>query len=647
MAGAFTFGRGGGRTAGASSGGKPARGGRSFGFIVLLAAIAGLICASEIGHVIAIIAGISVIGLPIMIAMMAIPTFSLFMVFAWVCRRLLRFAGFDSLPLALVAAAGLMFAIPFIENSLTGAQVSQFLSADRQTGEDGNAPRFGGNAFGVYVGRKITRECDELCQRLLLSGAARSYIVAPRADDGGNPRFDERGTAWSLERRGQCPAVKLREGLRVLPVADKEASVAPMMLAAIARGTCLIEREASIGEADAIIWHENTREAATDSGVWPFANRLSSARLQWFEKAVEGRFAETWRQSMVKWTTLSPFLHHRYGGGVELRIHSEFARKKNAIPQDGKGPDVTEFLRQRLGLAMTVSPEQAAAARDGVIDDLLRGSASTLRDGSGAIEESGQALVESLFLSLGDDATKSDPRTLRKAIALLGDPSIELPQRIDRYSRAAFAQPDQTQAAMEMIFKRLDAILQTPPGKPGKRDAADRKRLLKRLSYAVAAIPDERFAEWWPRIRAVTQDRTATLVFQDQIGRAGSMGEAAIGDLFAIIDRNGGNSGEDGHAAILRDVARNHAMWTICRMGAKGRSALPLIEERIASGVIALRDSADLQRVANLVAAIGGDPRPLAERASVNAGGDETVRQTNEQVVETALANPSCRVVNR
>ena len=122
--------------------------------------------------------------------------------------------------------------------------------------------------------------CDDLCRRLLLTGAAKQVLAltaAPTPQRGPTARKTNRlpdwpaldpapqmsSTAWRLEQRDECGVLKLPNSSRLVNVPEPArprgtpyvppASSEQLLRLKIAGGMCLVSKEMPLAQADALL----------------------------------------------------------------------------------------------------------------------------------------------------------------------------------------------------------------------------------------------------------------------------------------------------------------------------------------------------------------------------------------------------------
>ncbi len=579
----------------------------AYSLLVILAAflgVAALIFLSEIGNLIFVVLMISVIGIPVAIALAAIPPlallFALATLFAWPFRK----SGWRAVVLAFIPAAATMFLIPLGLNVLAEKEAHDFVSGEK---DESIAP-FKGDTLGIFVPPKHAEECLDLCQRVLVSGAAKTFIVARSKKTWPDPDYSAEGTAYWLERKSACEAVKLRDNVSELPRVKDRPSAAPALRLLMAGGNCLVSAKRPVTDADAVLHYaEMTEGRSSRFSFNPFYVPMRATRLSWHVQD-GGKFTEVFRNTAVEYSVLFSPLVPGLQGGAELRMYAGLYRLARKLGTPREAIDVEALLRNRLKIDLKFDANAAGEQRDIAIDAALRGG----KELTGAEH----LLVGDVFAQLGDDGGEINKANVDKAISLLADPRFEIPDQVNRLVRAAYKSDANTRdKALSALFDRLDAISRPVPR---ERQQA-RSMSLRLLKHAVDRIPDEDFARNWPRIRTIFADPETTSIFADEIRRARLVGKPAFADLLGLVDAASPLLGDEYKRNKYLHGNRFVAMGVICRMGPIAAGLLPEIDNRLRAGVLPLREPSDLRLAATTLVALGGDPEMIRALAKPDA----------------------------
>ncbi|MEZ5872736.1 MAG: hypothetical protein R3D32_13030 [Nitratireductor sp.] len=600
--------------------------GRSAYFRLLAATVMivflALVFLSPIGNAVFVVLAISVIGIPVALALSLIPPVALLLSFASIFAWPMRKHGWVAVLLAFIPAAAAMFFIPVGMNIIAEREAQDLVSGDIAPV---TAP-FAGRTLALLVRPGHREECFNLCQRALVSGAAQTFIVASMKKTWPNPDFGAEGTAYWLERREKCEPVKLRGEASEFPRSVDRQDPSPALRLLVAGGQCLVSSRRLVADADAVLQFAEMVEGRSNrNSLDPFHVPMRAVRLSWNVR--EGtRFRELIRQTAVDYSVLSSPLMPALLGGAELRMHAGLQRKRRKAGFAFDEVDVETLLRERLKIDLSFDANAATRTRDAVVDAALRSGAS--------LSATQQSLIGDMFLELGEKGQEINPANVEKAVSLIEDQRVELPDQLERLVRAAYkSEPATRERVLSALFVRLDAIAQHVPADKRRERSAQ----LRILTRAVSAIPDTDFARNWPRLRMVLADPEATSIFSDEVRRSRLAGAAAHDDLIALVDAASPLAGEEIRRNKFLRGNRFIAMATICRMGRDAAGLLPVIEDRVRRGVLPLADSSDLLLVATTLQGLGGNPgmiRDHAESGSSQKNFAETVEKTLLEVAK-------------
>jgi len=581
--------------------------GRSAYFLLATAAtvmgVAALLFLSPVGGVIFVLLMISFIGIPLAVVLSLIPPIALLLVLAAAIAWPFRRRGWPAVLLAFIPAGAMLFYAPGLLNAAADKEAQALAGADMA---DGARP-FAGRSIAVFVPPTHSEECLDFCQRALVSGAVETFLVARSSKTWPEPDFDASGTAFRLVNRPTCDAVKIRDKVRDFPVAPDAPPPGPALRLKIAAGTCLVAEQRAVRDADAILHYAEMVEGRYSRySLDPFYVPMRALRLAWLVRDGEG-FKETFRQTAVDYSVLTRPLVPGLFGGYQLRMEAGLSRTERKLGAEREAINLAAFLRDQLKIDLSFDAAAAGAARDETLDFVLRKSVD--------LSPAQQTLVGDAFAVLAGDSEAVDRAQFERAIQLLADPRVDVPDRVSAYVATAYrADAEMRDRAMAVFFDRLDGLVR----EEGRETGFSRSAAVRRMSYATQSIPDADFARQWPRLRTVFADPEATSIFADEVMRAKAAGPVAFGDLLALVDAAAPKEGEGHFSDKFLRGNRFVAMGAVCRMGLEAKDLLPAIEERLRSGAIPLAESSDVRLAAYTVQALGGDPemvRPLARAA--------------------------------
>ncbi len=171
----------------------------SFDLFLVVLGLAALLCLSPLGAALAMIAAITVIGLPITLAMAAIPTLFLVLLTARLIYLALLAFGLRAKILSAVLALGILAIVPWQENRRLDAIADSVIDGDMN--RLAGPPSIETLAVVTPKAYHATGICDDFCQRTLLNEVVGSLIMVKQETPLAEPADDVSGTMYRLEKR--------------------------------------------------------------------------------------------------------------------------------------------------------------------------------------------------------------------------------------------------------------------------------------------------------------------------------------------------------------------------------------------------------------------------------------------------------------
>lgn len=313
---------------------------------LLAVAVLGLAAFVYFGvlPVLVIVCFISVIGIPLGFALMALPFALLAAATVWLARR--AFGGRRGTVLGLVGVAAAALVPPVLANARLEARV-----ADLVAGDGGERPSgLDARTVAIRLPDRVSWErravqCADFCVRALLSDRVGRILVETKADVAASPAPDASVLSYRLERRPACPDL-------VMPAGTTPWGRA--LAAEIAAGRCLIEERVPLATADVVVSSGRVARGtnAYGAGHRAFADTVSAARLTVHVRDGDA-FREVHRRTGVRWEPLLPVLAPSVVPGYGLEARAGFLRRevrRNLGPYENLEPDWKGFLADALGL---------------------------------------------------------------------------------------------------------------------------------------------------------------------------------------------------------------------------------------------------------------------------------------------------------
>lgn len=338
-------------------------------FIRVLLIITGIlslvvITIPELG----IIPLITVIGIPLAYLYWAIPGFFLGLLIFTVFRGVLPFRGFPSLFMSsLLTLAVLQFGASLINNRIL---------ADVNALQTGDVNRISlPLSTRVIAYRSVEKGCDVFCVNALLSGAADRFLVLRWDASEPNIVPDTIVRSYQFKRQAACHPLynngaREHRNLNLVPDSASGSgtvSVAQLLSLANAKGHCLTESAARLGEADIIISRGPIQSGRSirKLGFHFGGDTISAFRTRVYKRNVESsRYAEIFRRTTGKYALVyaplfsGPNFGYGLDAGVGWNWKEQFFNREK-YPARGSWPD---FLTQTLGMDFSISPSDQSAA---------------------------------------------------------------------------------------------------------------------------------------------------------------------------------------------------------------------------------------------------------------------------------------------
>jgi hypothetical protein len=587
-----------------------------WGWLLIYVGAAAFLSMTELGHVAAVLAMISVIGIPIYFLLAALPSIFLILLFLrFVVGAAQNFrAGHAAWGLAFGAAALCMVDYFVLRaqraNTTLDARAAALTSAD--TTASGRIAA-GLTLATVRLERSFGRAkpedvCDDLCQRLLLNGFAKRVLVATlvstRPARGGDvtvpplePAPDLAGVMYWLEKRPVCPDVKVPDSLRTLRVDDPASgvrradsrSVSQTMRVTQAGGLCLISAPARLDEADGAFFYGHIAfGGGLAYGFDIGKNTIDAWRTAYFRRA-GANWVNEHRATGVRYQRFPGALIPSYIHGQELRIYNGYLRSAHyAGPRQRYSDDapVAETLAA-LGVNLRIDEIAPSVAAAKIVDDILAG-----RDALTGLQKS--ILDDYLGRFTFSRGQLIPPDDVRRIMAIAADERAPFAGNAQgAVTVVAQQQPQLAPDLARMLFVRLDAIVANASivSDQASRSAGS-------LSGALSSLPAAALRPYFASIEAASRApglRQATAVL---VARLDIFGAFAVPAMFRVMDdalaerAPGRSDWRPGFSAGLR---------ALCRLGGEGAFARSMLEDRIRRDGDAFISSHDRLLIATLV----------------------------------------------
>lgn len=313
----------------------------------IVAALVGLLFASDIGAVAYVVSLISVIGIPLAFVIVAIPTICLLIVLAYAVFRLTGLKGLTGQILAFVAAAGILVVYPPVHNAEINLRVASLI------GDDVSAPRGAGALVSPAQTLGLMRRsgdrgiCRETCVYLLIRQQVAAVAIAKLDKRAAVPGFDEPAKIFRLVQQSPCEMRDVR--VNSIHAKSREAgTITDMFLDLVDRGYCISTEDGVISQADRIVMVANTRYFPEVRTISPVASTIKASRAGLYAKTTSGSFATLHQDTPVTYSLLGPVLAHTFDGGSGLSVKASWWREWHRTER--RTPEERDYLRETVGL---------------------------------------------------------------------------------------------------------------------------------------------------------------------------------------------------------------------------------------------------------------------------------------------------------
>jgi hypothetical protein len=613
-----------------------------WGWLLIWTGALALISMTEIGHVLAVIAMISVIGIPIYFLLAALPSIFLILLF-------LRFVFgvIDNFRSRAAWAVGFAFAALFMVNFFVVRAYRENVTLDARAAAlvaddvDVSKPIPAGGVIAIvrseaFASRREAEDvCDDVCQRLLLNGFAKRILVAtlsPQIDTRAprsqgplpalEPSLAMRGVMYWLEERTVCPDTKVPENVRILQVSDPQRvsgvgiarSAAEAMRVKIAMGNCLISAPARLEEADGAFFYGPTARgnAGLLRGFDPTVDTVSAWRTAYFIRDGANWSAEQ-RATGVRYSRFPDALIPTYVHGHQLKIYNGYLRDVRYLGGRSRyeeNPPVVETLT-RLGVPLQF---EDVGRSDGpkIVDEALatKGELSPMQS----------TIIDDYFrrLSLNRNLRLA-PEDVRRVVALLADTRVGFNWSAQgAVTMVAQQQPQMAVEIAGLLFKRLDALVASAAVVSEEVNLNTRS-----VSSALAALPANVLKPYFSNIEAVALSPGLRPSAQPLIARLDIFGSFAVPTMFRVIDES-----------LAERVPRGPSNWSsgftaglraLCGLGGEAAFARRMLEERIARDGAAFTRANDRLLIATL-ARMGASEAEIRETLGIDEKNQSRIR---------------------
>lgn len=594
--------------------------------LAVLGAVA-LLVLSPVGHFLAIVAMVSFIGIPIFLILEAIPALFLLLAAlrlgaeAWRSRAAGDKQKALAWALALTAMIGIFVVQPVFVNRWLDGRAKTLVAGDKDELGAMQPITMLAVLRNTRTYNDSANPCDDLCQRLLLTGAAKEVLeltASPALPEKNSkakaqhtppqwaslvPVDTMTGMAWRLEHRDTCPEPNGLRAVRPLsipgpPLPASERFVRPvapleLMRLKIAGGTCLIGETKLLSNADALVAHGDIHSglSAYNAGFEVWADTVFAWRIAVWRRT-DGRLVELYRRTGVTWARPPWLLLPVIINGYQFNTRNgwwRFSTWLHRTKYESK-PPLVDVLTQRLGLDLVPRVKGAPTGNSGEVASQtlqLRSEQASAIDRILAAQRRPTDLENKLIADyhsgLGSARSRftlgSGKNDASRVLRVVQDRRIDLPWQTTGAIRQVLRDDASDAAAFAAaLVARLEAL---PP--PTKENAARGvwNTQVRVITDALAQMPASILRPYQSQVLGVMRNPDQRMVSIQLLGHLDAFGPGIAPNVFVMMDE----------AVASRTATARHAVayarhWTgIWREGARSICRLAQQSPDVVSGL--------------------------------------------------------------
>lgn len=391
--------------------------------------------------------------------------------------------------------------------------------------------------------------CHQYCQRLLFGGEAERVLVEAPPNVGSIPP-DLRMASYRIETRRVCPPASISTPDSWFAVGDENLGQADLLgtrvMAAIARGKCIIRSSGRLKEADLIIVD---RPLVTSTSVDEPRSLLTATRAEMFAVNSKGRRSIFRRTQVNTRPLMLPWIWTRiftYGFDSKLgpmrvaKVVGEYA--------------LSDIMRRKLGFKLALPSD---ALPTGVPDRVL--ILQGLSDPYALTDDPRLTLIDRYLRQISERGP-SDDGDLDAVARIVSDERADA-EKLFHLSAAMRKLGPSAETLAGPLFTRLERT-EMPIGYDE----------VIGMARGIQALPRDAIVEHMPRLRRLANDTARRDRAWPALTRLSEGGAAALPVIAGLLhDASGQRQGG----------AANGGLIALCRLALTGRSLGQLVEERI------------------------------------------------------------------
>jgi hypothetical protein len=317
----------------------------SFGLIAIITAVLGVI-SLVLAPTVFVIGMISVIGIPLALLAVIVPTICLLVVLAYVVYRIWPSHTAVGIARSFVIALVVMLVVPLVYNFQVKRAVASLMADDLGAVLEPLKPD---ETLLVFTRSRSSQKCFNTCIDLLLSKQITAYVVASLPRDSGLPDSAAKATLHRLEPGSDC------ENNQVIPKnkssnENTAGTVAYALKAAAAQGMCIRSREVDLADAGPLraIVHSDRRSLDYPKRAVFIDTMIRPSRIAVYAYQRETGWSKLMQQTNVSYSMLGPVLAHTIPSTTIPTTRSSWWR--NTVNE--KPLNLNTFLVRKMGVVL-------------------------------------------------------------------------------------------------------------------------------------------------------------------------------------------------------------------------------------------------------------------------------------------------------
>ncbi len=541
----------------------------------------------------AIMAGITIIGIPVMLVLFFAPAVFLVGIIARLLYLGLAFLpAWRIIPVACMTAA-ILIAPPMVLNKEIYSQAEAIVAGDHN---DIALPLHAKTIAMRLPANYDRNPCDDFCQRVLLSGTAEKVLVVSTPYQPGEPKATEKALAFHMERLPVCPKITLKTLASPLVLEGEtetdrsQSTTLNLMNLRISDGECLVQSEALLADADLVISRGNLKHLArgNDAGFDRSADTISAERTSVYIPSQGARgFTEIYRKTEVAYQPFGPVFVPAPVPRGDFKFAFGWFRVQKYINR-GKDTDASawgRFLTDTVGLPLRITSDQIRQRMFNKIEAALMAD----RPPTAAEWRAFSVFFDRAALDIGrprntEGLSKAEFALLLKALASPNFPPPPGLPSVVQYSERTEPKGTSVQLGSLMFSKALGG--QTWPDNLG----ITQETSLNYLKYGIARLPDEAVAPHFEDLMQLSRQPLARYAADAALIRLSVFGDDAAPAMLDLVE-----VGLSGGRYFFRDDKYDSpyvaGLRGLCIAGARAQSAAPQLRGWLQMGKIPMHSS--------------------------------------------------------